>query len=185
MITEYTSVLRKYAVFDGRADRSEFWWFMLVQAIIGLVASVLAGAIHDWISLAWFLYLLGTLLPSLAVCVRRLHDTGRSAWWLLIGTAPALLSIPLMAVGVYMFVIGVAGGLLGGLAMGIADAIGGVNGSAESAIELFEGFFLVGLLLTGLGAVGMIAGAVLAIILIVYLASTSDEGYNRYGPQPN
>ena len=114
MFSEYTRVLRNYAVFDGRANRAEFWFFALAQVFIGVAASILSAAIHGWISLAWFLYLLAMLLPSLAVCVRRLHDTGRSAWWLLVGTAPSLIAIPIMVTGVYLFAVSIVGGLLGG-----------------------------------------------------------------------
>ena len=184
MVTEYTNVLRKYAAFDGRAGRSEFWWFAFAQGIICVAAGILSSAIHDWIFSIWFFYFLGTLLPSLAVCVRRLHDVGRSAWWLLVGAAPTLIALPLAMLGVYLIAVGIAGGILGGLFAGIVEVISGGGGSADSTVEVFEGFFLMGLALTGVGAIGMIAGAVFAIILIVYLASPGDMGYNKYGPQP-
>ena len=99
------------------------------------------------------------------------------------GAAPTLIALPLMAIGVYLFAVGLVGSLLGGLVIGIVEAISGGGGSADSAVEALEGFFLLGLALTSVGAIGVIAGAVFAIILIVYLASPSDMGYNKYGPQ--
>ncbi len=183
MIAEYTNVLRSYAVFNGRAGRSEFWWFVLAQAVIAIAASILSSVIYEGIFLLWFLYFFGTLLPSLAVCVRRLHDTGRGAWWLLVGTVPTLIAFPLVVAGLSFLAFGLAGGLVGGLAYGLAEVLGG-GGSADPALEVFWGFVLLGLALTGIGAIGMIAAAISLIILIVYLASPGEAGHNRYGPQP-
>jgi hypothetical protein len=76
----YTDVIRKYAVFNGRAARPEFWWFVLINLIIGaviyIVVGIIAGrgagqAVSDLYSLAVF-------LPSLGVIIRRLHDTNRT-----------------------------------------------------------------------------------------------------------
>ncbi len=98
--------------------------------------------------------------------------------------APFLIALPLMVIGVYLFAIGLVGGLLGGLVVGIAESISGGGGSADSVVEVFEGFFLLGLTLTGIGAIGMIAAAIFAVILIAHLASSSEMGRNKYGPQP-
>ena len=70
---------RKYATFSGTATRPEYWWFALFNFVVGVALSAL-----QWtaVSNIWSLAL---LVPSLAVGVRRLHDTGRSAWWLLTG----------------------------------------------------------------------------------------------------
>src|SRR5262249_14454858 len=88
----YTDVLKKYAVFNGRAGRPEFWWFQLanviVAIIVGIVGSIVFGSrggqgLSD-------LYGLAVLLPSLGVDIRRLHDTDRSGWWILIGILPVI-----------------------------------------------------------------------------------------------
>ena len=84
----YVEVLQKYAVFDGRAKRSEYWLFTLVQLIIFAVLYALFFAVGQLFLVVYLLYALATLLPSLAVTVRRLHDTGRSGWWILIGLVP-------------------------------------------------------------------------------------------------
>jgi len=73
----------KYADFNGRARRSEYWWFYLFYFLIAWAAMMVGWASHTGYALNW-LVKLALLLPSLAVCARRLHDTGRSGWWMLI-----------------------------------------------------------------------------------------------------
>lgn len=81
-------VLERYTKFDGRAGQGEFWWFHLANLIIGIVLGVLSLAIH-WVFWAVFVvYALAVLIPSIAVSIRRLHDTDKSGWWLLIGFIP-------------------------------------------------------------------------------------------------
>ena len=76
-----------YAQFEGRASRSEYWWFYLFTVLAGLAADALGDTVGNIASLALF-------LPSLALAARRLHDTGRSGWWfLLIFT---VIGIPLL-----------------------------------------------------------------------------------------
>ncbi|MFW1676910.1 DUF805 domain-containing protein [Pontibacter sp. JAM-7] len=92
----YLDVLEKYAVFSGRARRSEYWLFCLVN----LLVFVLIASIDSLLSSGGILggmYSLVILLPSLAVCVRRLHDTGRSGWWMLVGLIPVLGTLVLLA----------------------------------------------------------------------------------------
>lgn len=89
----YLEVLRRYAVFEGRAHRTEFWMFVLVNLIISFALSILDYAIGtdgEYGGLLSGLYGLAVLVPSLAVGARRLHDIGRSGWWQL------LLLIPLV-----------------------------------------------------------------------------------------
>jgi uncharacterized membrane protein YhaH (DUF805 family) len=84
----YLKVLRQYADFAGRARRKEYWMFTLVSGIISVVLAILDTALMT--GLLGVLYSLAVLLPSLGVGVRRLHDTGRSGWWLLIGIIPLI-----------------------------------------------------------------------------------------------
>ena len=74
---------KKYADFNGRAKRPEFWWWALFVFLISLAAQMLSNTLSMLVSL-------GTLLPSLAVGARRLHDIGRSGWWQLVGLIPFL-----------------------------------------------------------------------------------------------
>lgn len=90
----YLKVLRQYADFTGRARRKEYWMYLLVSVIISVVLAILDGILG--ISLLGVLYGLAVLLPSLAVGARRLHDTGRSGWWQLIGIVPIIGSIVLI-----------------------------------------------------------------------------------------
>jgi uncharacterized membrane protein YhaH (DUF805 family) len=71
----------RYADFNGRASRSEYWWWSLFVVLASLAATV----INETVSI---LFSLGTLLPCLAVGARRLHDTNRSGWLLLLGLIP-------------------------------------------------------------------------------------------------
>ncbi|OAB47987.1 DUF805 domain-containing protein [Paenibacillus antarcticus] len=83
----YLKVLKNYVGFDGRARRTEYWMFALVSFIISFVLLMLQF-ITDLKPLFTTLYSLFILLPTLAVTVRRLHDTGRSGWWYFISFIP-------------------------------------------------------------------------------------------------
>lgn len=91
----YLTVLSKYAVFSGRARRREYWFFFLIHILIvfALVALDLmlgTASVEAGIGLLSGLYSLAVLIPTIAVAVRRLHDSGRSGWWLLVGFVPIL-----------------------------------------------------------------------------------------------
>jgi len=86
------SALRGYATFSGRARRSEFWFFYLFLTLSQFAAAILDGALFGLNRMAPIgaIVGLGLLLPMFAVTVRRLHDVGRSGWWLLISLVPLL-----------------------------------------------------------------------------------------------
>ena len=71
------SCLNQYAMFSGRASRSEYWWFFLFQVLALIVTSMLGDTAYSIVALL-------LLLPALAVGARRLHDIGRSGWWQLL-----------------------------------------------------------------------------------------------------
>jgi uncharacterized membrane protein YhaH (DUF805 family) len=71
----------KYAKFDGRAPRSEYWWFMLFIVVVSCAAASINDTVYGVVAF-------GLLLPHLAVASRRLHDLDKSAWWLLLGLVP-------------------------------------------------------------------------------------------------
>jgi len=94
-------VYDNYANFDGRARRSEYWYFTLFNIIVAMVAGILffiTGALFIETEalmiipylpiIALGLYLLFTIIPGIAVAIRRLHDTGKSGWWYLLGVIP-------------------------------------------------------------------------------------------------
>lgn len=76
-VSAIKSCFAQYAGFNGRAPRSEFWWFALFQLIVLVVATMVSQVLYGIAALA-------LLLPALAVGARRLHDVGRSGWWQLL-----------------------------------------------------------------------------------------------------
>ena len=75
----YLEVLKKYAEFDGRARRSEYWYFVLFSTIISIVLVAVLKS-----ELLGNIYSLAVLVPSIAVAIRRMHDVGKSGWYCLI-----------------------------------------------------------------------------------------------------
>src|SRR4051812_6343014 len=97
----YLEVLKKYAVFDGRARRKEYWMFFLFNLLISVVLIAVDALIGIFspqagVGVLQGLYSLAVLIPSIAVTVRRLHDTGRTGWWILIGLIPVIGGIVLL-----------------------------------------------------------------------------------------
>jgi uncharacterized membrane protein YhaH (DUF805 family) len=91
----YTDVIKKYVVFSGRARRKEFWMFVLFNVIISIVLGIIDKVIgtdygNGSSGVLRTIYSLAVLLPSLGVTWRRLHDTDRSGWWILIGLIPII-----------------------------------------------------------------------------------------------
>lgn len=85
----YLDAFRRYADFYGRSNRAEYWMFVLFNILFGFLAVVLDFALfRQPVGIIYLLYVLVTLIPSLAVAVRRLHDSGRSGWMLLIALIP-------------------------------------------------------------------------------------------------
>lgn len=78
----YLKVLQNYANFNGRARRSEYWYFVLFNIIASVVLSFVGLAIKN--NILSNLYSLAVLIPSIAVGVRRMHDVGKSGWFILI-----------------------------------------------------------------------------------------------------
>ena len=99
-MNSYLEVLRKYAVFGGRARRTEYWMFALVNVVVSMVLTFVDTSLGMTVSYGVgtlsSLYALAVLIPSLAVSVRRLHDTGRSGWWWLISLVPFIGVIVLL-----------------------------------------------------------------------------------------
>jgi len=91
----YLEVLRKYAVFSGRARRKEYWYYFLINFLI-ITLLVLIDSQLGWLNeetgmgLLSGIYALAVLIPGLAVAVRRLHDSNRTGWWVLIALIPII-----------------------------------------------------------------------------------------------
>lgn len=97
----YIKVLKNYAVFSGRARRKEYWMFILFNTIFLIAAAILDNIFgttsevfgYGFYGLFYWLYCLAVLIPSWAVLVRRLHDVGKSGWFLLIALIPIIGAI--------------------------------------------------------------------------------------------
>jgi uncharacterized membrane protein YhaH (DUF805 family) len=85
----FIGAVKRYAVFSGRARRKEYWFFVLFYVLIYWIASLIDYRFG-------LLALLALALPSCAVGFRRLHDTGRSGWWTLLGFIPLVGSLVLL-----------------------------------------------------------------------------------------
>ena len=137
----------KYAVFSGRAQRSEFWWFFLFSAASSAIAGI--------VPVIGQIYPLVLLIPSLSVSARRLHDTGRSAWWLLL----YLGSILAMGIAFAALV----------LAFVISFDTGNDGGASSAGLIAMVSFFIA-------------LGCSIAPLIFYVLPGT--VGPNRYGPDP-
>lgn len=96
-IDYYIQAFQKYGQFSGRATRAEYWWFYLVTFAVYILASILDSILSIPFGLISTIYSFGSFIPTLALLVRRLHDTGKNGWFLLVIFIPFL--------GILLFVI--------------------------------------------------------------------------------
>ena len=97
----YLKVLKNYAVFEGRARRKEYWLFLLFNILILIVLSILDQILGTFDSetkkgFISSVYSLAVIIPSIAVSIRRLHDTDKTGWWLLLNFIPLFGSLVLL-----------------------------------------------------------------------------------------
>ena len=96
----YIEVLRKYTVFEGRARRKEYWIFALISALIliflSLIDELTGWKVWEDEGVLSLVYSIAVFVPTLAVVIRRLHDTDRSGWWILIALIPLVGAIVLL-----------------------------------------------------------------------------------------
>ena len=149
-IEAVSSVFRNYINFQGRARRSEFWWFALF--------SFFSQIVLNWIPFIGWLYALALLLPSLAVTARRLHDSDRTAWWMLLYLVPI---VGLMFLVIFFFAT------IGASALDPWS----VNEVRWGILGLF---FLIWFL----------ASIVSWIALLIFCILPGTAGPNRYGADP-
>jgi uncharacterized membrane protein YhaH (DUF805 family) len=107
----FLKALKKYAVFEGRARRKEYWFFILFYMIIVFVLALIDGVtgnINEETGLGPFsgIFILAMIIPSISVTIRRLHDTDRSGWWWLIPLIPLIGAIVIF---VFMVLDGTSG----------------------------------------------------------------------------
>ncbi|MGE0233729.1 MAG: DUF805 domain-containing protein [Flavobacteriaceae bacterium] len=94
MKSAVTTVYTNYFGFTGRAARSEFWYFILFVIVIGVVLNIIDSAIFGMgmggVGILGGIFSLASLIPEIAVAIRRLHDSGRTGWWLLLVLIPLI-----------------------------------------------------------------------------------------------
>jgi uncharacterized membrane protein YhaH (DUF805 family) len=151
-------MLEKYADFSGRAPRAEYWWYVLAIIILSVVARIIDSILGMNVAGPYgpvsLIVMLGLLVPNIAVSIRRLHDTNRSGWWILLPIVPYCLAF-----------------VLGGAAM-MGAAAGG------SSVGLMAGAGIAGLFLL----IGAVCAIVLLVFMV--LPGTPGEnryGPNPYG----
>ena len=160
--------LSKYFVFSGRAVRSEYWWFALFVVLVSVVLAVVDASLFgmdpetgESTQVLTPIFQLAVVIPMLAAGWRRLHDTGRPGWYLLL---PAALSIATM------FILFSSSAVFSALEQGVDD---------PEALRLPVAFFGV----TGLMVVGVLQ-FILTVLMIWWLTRPSQEGSNQFGPPP-
>lgn len=94
-VKHYFDALKKYAVFQGRASRQEFWYFTLFNILLTFIFGFIDQLTGNFVYAAGYgplsaVYTLAVIIPGVAVSIRRLHDTGRSGWWFMITIIPGL-----------------------------------------------------------------------------------------------
>ena len=151
------SVFSKYATFSGRARRSEFWYFFLLNFIICFVLGFIP--VLSWVSGLWSLAI---LIPFVAVTVRRFHDIGKSGWYYLVPLIPALAYTGYLVYYVMKTVKEVGVYDMDAIARHITDHPSGI------------------LAIVVLGLLTIIT----TIIWIVWMAKDSQPGENKWGPNP-
>jgi len=158
--------LSNYVTFSGRARRSEYWWFVLFTVlggiVFGLIDAILFGTGPQGRGgpLA-SLYQLAVFLPLLAAGWRRMHDTGRSGWVLLLPVAVSL--------AIWIFLMG---GLFG---FALVDQSGTPDSQVRDAAGLAGGILV---------SIGAIVQLVIAVLLVWWLTRPTQPGPNDYGPAP-
>ena len=101
-----TCILQKYMDFNGRAIRSEYWWFALFYLVPNVICSVLDELVFGGLPVLQVILLISLLLPIISVTIRRLHDTDRSGWWLLLVLVPVIGTVVLL---IFMCLRGTSG----------------------------------------------------------------------------
>lgn len=168
-VTAVKTCLKKFFDFKGRARRSEFWWFVLFVLIVSSVLSFfgMLSPIVGYVSMAFGLAM---LIPELAVLCRRLHDTGRGSWWVVL--------LALLWAGYYGSFAALIGSNFSNLenATNPEDVMGMAREMADS-VQSSPGLATTMVLCS-------FCAIILIIILIIFAVKDSDWTENKYGPSP-
>ena len=153
--TAIRSGFNNYANFKGRATRAEYWWWALFSLIVQIVTPG-QNAIGDLIGLVM-------LLPSVAVTIRRLHDTNRRGWW---------FALPIGSLGLAFITF---------MAFAVSTAFSLVDPSEWDPQNLFDGGSFIAILIIVLA---LISAVTTGVANFVFTLLKGDAGENRFGPPP-
>ena len=158
--------LKKFFDFTGRARRSEYWWFVLFVMIVSMVFNFI-GAVFPMVNILGLIVGLLLSIAQLAALTRRLHDTGRSGWWVLV-------------YGLFMLVT------YGALVAILAPVAGELmaEGDQMALVELMANAFMDSPIAATVMICGALATAFMAIITLIFAVKDSQWTENKYGPSP-
>ena len=158
--------LKKFFDFTGRARRSEYWWFVLFVMIVSMVFNFI-GAVFPMVNILGLIVSLLLSIAQLAALTRRLHDTGRSGWWVLV-------------YGLFMLVT------YGALVAILAPVAGELmaEGDQMALVELMANAFMDSPIAATVMICGALATAFMAIITLIFAVKDSQWTENKYGPSP-
>ncbi|MBR5725231.1 MAG: DUF805 domain-containing protein [Muribaculaceae bacterium] len=165
-VTAVKTCLKKYFDFKGRARRSEYWWFMLFVAIVSSVFNY-GGLLVPALSFVGALCSLVFIIPQFAAMTRRLHDTGRSGWWVLL---LAVLSLVML-------------GALVKVLTPIASQMLEVTDTLTQAQMMADAIQASPAASTIMFSCGLVAG-LFGLITFIFTLLDSKWGENKYGPSP-
>ena len=165
-VTAVKTCLKKYFDFKGRARRSEYWWFMLFVAIVSSVFNY-GGLLVPALSFVGALCSLVFIIPQFAAMTRRLHDTGRSGWWVLL---LAVLSLVML-------------GALVKVLTPIASQMLEVTDTFTQAQMMADAIQASPAASTIMFSCGLVAG-LFGLITFIFTLLDSKWGENKYGPSP-
>lgn len=158
--------LKHYADFSGRASRSEFWYFQLFNFLIEIGIYLIVLAIKEVIGIDLgflrFVYPIALFIPNLAVSARRLHDTNRSGWWQLLTIITGLIMYGFVMTFAYLLCLYV------------------IWGEDMRGFTIFREEKLLSVLLF----VSITCHIAAEILLLVWYCRDSQQGVNRFGPNP-
>ncbi len=168
MIEATKICLGKYVTFSGRASRPEYWWFVLLAFLVTLVLSVIDAFLFgtdpetgESTPILSSIFQLAIFLPALSAGWRRMHDSGRPGWYLLVPTGISALFILAIFFGIFAF--------------GFAETHGADEDALRGAATLMGGAALI---------VFLVVQLALLVLLIWWLTRPSDEAANAFGPRP-
>ena len=165
-VTAVKTCFRKFFDFKGRARRSEYWWFVLFVIVVSSIFNY-GGLLFPVLTFVGILCSLVLTIPQFAAMTRRLHDTGRSGWWVLII--------------VILYVV-----VLGSLCVVLAPIMSQMLQETDTyaQVDMMTSAIQASPMAATLMMFGSLATSLLGIIVLIFTLLDSKWGENKYGPSP-